>query len=960
MSQFRIKGIDYVDDSLQHGLGKGSGRGRPVGSKNGQVMPGAAYMKDYKIVGEKATGDENVPGAPSVRSLAQRAINTRNTANRVGSSRTVRSTATRSTPAASTTGRSTVAKSTPAANVARGKQAVESLISKGTNAAVTATQEPKDSPYSARRVNEAGGLASREGRQIVYDNPSLNDGYKKQVAQRYGDSDGKWYPKNVSETAADQPEPKDNPWSERRINEAGGLESREGRQYVYDNPTLNTDYKKEIAKRYGDSDGRSYPKEMERPASTESKSQETAAQEPTKAPAAAPLQMPLSQRVQSAAQEQNQANTQPAYQGPSPAANPLQQRETMQFIPPQANNQPAVQETPEQKSIWDNIGGWFAQAGKDIGDTAVGAWNAVSGAAGDAAKWVGDRLGDAGSWASTAYNDVKDWVGARGAEFGNWVGNAAGDVGRGLDEWWNGRDVEVNDNGRWRQGHEAGARERIGNFLNDVGQGVSNAAGDVGRFVGNAANDVGRGLDEWWNGRDVEVNDNGRWRQGHEAGFGERAGNFLNGIGQGVSNAVDDAGRFLDEAWNGKERDVRRLGENGNTIREKVREGGIRPALENFGQGVADTAGNIWNGVTGAVNDAGQAVNNFVNGVQPGTKAGAPYFDVASGQWVDPTMPSLGERISNGLNDAGRAVSNTAGNVWNGVTGAIDDAGRALNTWWNGDANNGNRPFDPAGTINEWRNGNIFTPMFDSEVARRTNGLLSGLVGMPNAVAEPNRGARGWLEDNFVTPAANAVNGVGNFVRNTANDAGRMINDNIVTPVTNAANDLVRGANDLWNGTDQHVLGIPVGHTPGIRENVGNFVNNVGQGIGNAANDAWNGVSGAANNLGRTANEWWNGTDQNFLGIPTGHTPGARENIENYANQAGRAIGDVWNGVTGAVNDAANNVGQIAGDTALAARAVRAGVPLSTVTQLGNAYANGQISRDEYEHRLDLAMAGSR
>lgn len=56
MSQFTINGITFEDDKdgLQHGLGVGGGRGRPKGSRNGYINPNAAYMKNYKVVGEVA------------------------------------------------------------------------------------------------------------------------------------------------------------------------------------------------------------------------------------------------------------------------------------------------------------------------------------------------------------------------------------------------------------------------------------------------------------------------------------------------------------------------------------------------------------------------------------------------------------------------------------------------------------------------------------------------------------------------------------------------------------------------------------------------------------------------------------------------------------------------------------------------------------------------------------------
>ena len=536
MSQFRIKGIDYTDDSLQHGLGKGSGRGRPIGSKNGQVMPGAAYMKDYKIVGQKAEGDANLPGAQNTRSssirnklgttsmkakLANKTVGrpTRTTASRQVTSSTPKQLSTTVSTAGGRQVTSSTPKqlSTPTENVAKGRQVVESLINRGSNQTAQTTRQTQptqqvqtaqttqqtqptqqaqtaqttqqtqntrelvqpsntqkeinDSPYSSRRIKEAGGLESREGRQIVYDNPNLDQGFKKQVAKRYGDSDGKWYPQKMEQTAADQPEPKDNPWSERRINEAGGLESREGRQYVYDNPTLNEDYKKQLAKRYGDSDGRSYPKEM--PAvkpQPETNSQNQASTQNTSEPSqgnmleqvrdvangvgkfagnmANDLGRQAGNFVNGIGQRLGNIFDGSGNQAPNPGSN------SGETSPREAavTNETSAPETPEQKSFWYNLGGWFEQAGKDIGNTAVGAWNTVSGAAGDAAKWVGDRFNDAGNWASTAYNDVRDWVGARGKEFGDWAGNAVNDVGnfvsntannisRGANEFWNGRDV---------------------------------------------------------------------------------------------------------------------------------------------------------------------------------------------------------------------------------------------------------------------------------------------------------------------------------------------------------------------------------------------------------------------------------------------------------------------------------------------------------------------------------------
>lgn len=56
---------------LEHGLGVGGGRGRPKGSRNGFISPGAAYMKNYQIRGEKAFA---LPDAPATSVQRGRAI----------------------------------------------------------------------------------------------------------------------------------------------------------------------------------------------------------------------------------------------------------------------------------------------------------------------------------------------------------------------------------------------------------------------------------------------------------------------------------------------------------------------------------------------------------------------------------------------------------------------------------------------------------------------------------------------------------------------------------------------------------------------------------------------------------------------------------------------------------------------------------------------------------------------
>lgn len=815
MSQFIIKGIDYTDDSLQHGLGKGSGRGRPVGSKNGQVMPGAAYMKDYKIVGQKAVGDAAVPGATNTRRQTQRTTNQRqvrssvrnrfSTPSRTGGSRQT-TTAVRQTPRASVvtnryttptktsseqttatvqqpqasaiTNRFTVPNkadsngrvSTPAENVSKGKRAVEALMEKGNGQSQTqqtaSNDNGRDGAYQTNQPKRSRDMSTAELRAL--------------------DPVGDW------------------PWSERRVKAAGGLEAREGRQIVYDNPTLSDDYKKQIAKRYGDSNGRSYPKYLE-------EGDNNSAQTTNNEPAASSEQNnreatnSVLNRDASTMDRSQTAPSQNSAQNNGNAINNALQRDARlmprsQTAPSQApatsaqdngnvtnNNAPAAQvqttqstqtvtqETPEQKSFWDNVGSWFTQAGKDIGDTAVGAWNAVSGAAGDAAKWVGDQLGPAGEWAQTAYDDVSNWVGDRGRDFGN---------------WWNGQDIEVNDNGHWRQGHQTGAREQIGNLLGSVGQWIGDRAADVGnatgtvgqwigdrtadagnavgaagQWIGDRAADAGNALGNWWNGRDVytqvaDPNNPGVTRdvQGHQTGAREQIGNWLGNAGQTVAKAAEDTGRaasnLADDVLGRYQ--VVDTDENGNLVYGNQRQGGLlNQAARDANQLLGNTARDI---------------DTFVNGPRPGSKESAPYYDLISQQWIDPTTQTLGDRI-------GQLVNN---NVVVPATNAANAAGQLLN-------------------------------------------------------------------ENIVAPATTAANGAWEFVRNAADNAGQT--------VTNAANNAGQALNNWWNGTDQSFLGIPTGHTPGARENIGNWVNNSGRTVSDAWNNAGQAVSNAANGVRNWAGE---------------------------------------------------------------------------------------------------------
>lgn len=815
MSQFKIKGIDYTDNSLQHGLGKGSGRGRPKGSKNGQVMPGAAYMKGYEIVGQKAAETPATPGGTRPVGNQRSAQNSRQNrtslkvvggANRARPVTTAqaRSTVTKTTAtptATRTTTTTTTQTSNPAATTAKGKQAVDQLLTLSASSQPRAVQKPNDSTVSNRPAATQNTQTSNANNQSA---PVQRNRDMSTAELRALDPVGDW------------------PWSARRVNAAGGLEAREGRQIVYDNPTLDEDYKKHIAKHYGDSDGKSYPKYLDQQ-NTQPAAQ--TAQNTAEAPTlyANAANRPNSWREYLNSQQQNTGvlnNTSPQVQnaanniiqrdartqqtnqnppsgggpGGSPidnAANNVVSRDArtqgtqppLNVNPPVSNaanvtagqdaraqnanqNQPAAQETPEQKSLWDSIGGWFNQAGKDIGNAVVSGLGAAGGAISDAAVWVGDRLKDAGEWAVTSTGDVGKWVGDRAKDFNN---------------WWNGYDyyeqvADPNNPGASRdvQARRTGARETLGNFFDDAGRTIGNAAGAVGNWIGGAAGDVGRtignsagtvgdfvgntaenfgrDLSNWWDGEDyyeqvADSNNPGVYRdvQAHRPGFAENVGNFFNGAGQLARNTAGNVGRTVDEALNGRERTIRRPGPNGSTTVETVRDGGIIPWFSNLGQtaarGVSDAAGAVGQAASDAAGAVGQFVDNMgriIPASAQAAAAGVPLEDI--GYWNNSLL--RGESTPEAYGSQMQALTNDGRYV-----PVVDQIGNAIN-------------------------------------------------------------------DNIVTPAANTVD----YVRNAGSNA-------------------VQGADRWLNGTDQTFLGIPVGHTPGAIENFQTGLNNLGQTISNGTQD---------------------------------------------------------------------------------------------------------------------------
>lgn len=151
MSMYTVAGMPVYSDYLMHGLGVGSGRGRPKGSRNGYISPGAAYMKDYTIVGQKAANDQiRAVGIDNGRSSSKRtpSITWRpstleeSARARVGSRSNVKS-------SVNTSPKGSAADAGNAARTAaRGKQAMENAITRN------GRYNMHTDPYSTEQVHD--------------------------------------------------------------------------------------------------------------------------------------------------------------------------------------------------------------------------------------------------------------------------------------------------------------------------------------------------------------------------------------------------------------------------------------------------------------------------------------------------------------------------------------------------------------------------------------------------------------------------------------------------------------------------------------------------------------------------------------------------------------------------------------------------------------------------------------
>ena len=168
--------------------------------------------------------------------------------------------------------------------------------------------------------------------------------------------------------------------------------------------------------------------------------------------------------------------------------------------------------------------------------------------------------------------------------------------------------------------------------------------------------------------------------------------------------------------------------------------------------------GNIKNGVSGAVNDAGNNANAFVQGLSGNQAEVRRQQDMQrTGMPNNAAAAVAGQKVNQALGNAGQAVNDTAQNV----VGTINGAGQAVSDFVNNQA-------VPA--------------------VLKTAQDVGGFLG--NAW----NGATGWL--------GNAANDVGKAVTGAVNDAGQWIGNaanDVGKAITGAANNAGQAISNLWN-----------------------------------------------------------------------------------------------------------------------------------------------------------------
>ena len=628
----------YMDDknSLNHGLGVGGGRGRPKGSRNGYINPNAAYMKDYKIVGEVANGDESEEYKQELRFNSQR-----NTYPRPQTGTGTQRNAT-GQPVQRVNTQKTASR--PMNSVQSGKMLMEKYLGENTitektipektiqeNTAQETVMSEEYPNLTEYQVNEARSQGASESYL-----KQLNANSSKNVYFGYSD-DGEHYQFTVDPSTGKTIRNDDPRWEE-VVKETGIGQPV--------SPVRNAiDKVEEVARNTAQVAGDAATKAVEaakgvyEDVKTKVDESLAGAGDTVKhwwdelldwgTQAAKDVGNFATSAIDTGTKAFNDAAkwVGDRFNDATSWANTAY-KDVSDWVGDRSKELDRWWNGYEEKQVYGNpekraerqeshVNGARENIANAVTETANKVGEAVNNAAGTAGKWLTDRAVEVGDTAKNAASNAGQWLTDRAAE---------------VNDWWNGTDkVDGQGNATRTVDHTPGFREKaaeaIGEATDNVVRTVRDAAGNVHQAVvdtaGNIVGWVGERAEDvntWWNGEDVvRGNSNGITSVEHTPGVRENieeiVGAHVEKLRDAAGNArdaiVDAKGQFVDwvddrieeanEWWNGSDRVTG--DQNGVTNVEHTpgaREN-IEKALEDTGTAAAEavtTAGRTAAGAT--------------------------------------------------------------------------------------------------------------------------------------------------------------------------------------------------------------------------------------------------------------------------------------------------------------------------------------------------------------------------
>ena len=628
--------------SLQHGLGVGGGRGRPKGSRNGYINPNAAYMKNYKIVGEVAEEPEEAEGTERQRPATANRMQQYGSGNRQPAQQQTRQ-----------------AVSRPTSSVQTGKAVLERALGGGT--------------YDASRLTNRANLATQplqNKADVKIQSPTANSNDNKQTSASLGGGGT-----TSAAPASGEPSRKEQydmlqAYRKRKAAEQEAINAP--KRAEANNPMTANILGKTTFTKTGNPGQGQYDQMNNTPYDRE-----------------------YQNRNRALATEEQLAKNYENAQARAAARDSV----INESVKPTGADATEAAEKYQPTSWWEDLLDWGKNTLDEISKATSSAWNTVSSGAKVASDWLNDRFNDAGSWASTAMKDVTDWIGDRGNELdrwwngydvrdntianetnhvngvrenvGNWLNRAGKDVGKAVtdvannvgraagdawktattaaDRFLNGYDVRDNTNSN-ETAHVNGLRQDAANWLDQAGRYISDwTQNNIGKPLAETAKNVGEAA-------------------------GETAGNVITTIRDAAGNAhqavVDASGKIVgwigeraedvETWWNGE--DIIRGNQNGVTSVEHTP--GAREAIEEaVGNTIVkarDAAGDIRDAIVdqygnfvGWVEEQGENLNTWWNGE-----------DIIRGDQNGVTevehTPGAREKLGKALSDAGTAVADAA------------------------------------------------------------------------------------------------------------------------------------------------------------------------------------------------------------------------------------------------------------------------------------------------------------